>query len=166
MQNVNNCSGQRDVSLFDFQINTLIWIPQLFINEVARWLTYFFKDFFFFFYQDSRCCTSASLIKRCHDLKLTPCREGVRLRWNSWYQSSGGALSAWKQRKQGTMPSPLFFWQLRGKRGAALHISTELKMQSLSQRAWRFVFPHLCLALQHSSFSIFTSEVFLHSALL
>lgn len=56
------------------------------------------------------------------------------------------------------------FGQLGGRRRSCFaYIDSELKMQSLSQRAWRFVFfsPRVYLALQHPRFSIFTSKVFL-----
>lgn len=63
------------------------------------------------------------------------------------------------------MPS-CCFGQLGGRRRSCFaYIDSELKMQSLSQRAWRFVFfsPRVYLALQHPSFSIFTSKVILPS---
>lgn len=66
---------------------------------------------------------------------------------------------------RGVLPS-CCFGQLGGRRRSCFaYIDSELKMQSLSQRAWRFVFfsPRVYLALQHPSFSIFTSEVFLPS---
>lgn len=103
--------------------------------------------------------------KWSNDLELTRMLSGRRF---SRVEPRDGFISSKNKepkKYRGVLPS-YCFGQLGGRRRSCFaYIDSELKMQSLSQRAWRFVFfsPRVYLALQHPSFSIFTSEVFLPS---